>query len=174
VNHNFVYAPDDHGMIRKEKQDISFVVATGINTASTSKLMLQHSGEHHSSKDKKVTHPWICHHCKRKGHIRPFCFKLYGYPNQPRHKSRDPKKKGVKKNWTPKCNQAGLKVHTSLGTSSSDIWYFDSGCSRHMTGENIFLKNIRHCNDGYVVFGDGSKRRVQGIGNMCSDERMIS
>lgn len=61
-------------------------------------------------------------------------------------------------------------VHTSLGTSSSDIWYFDSGCSQHMTGERHFFKNIRSCNNGNVVFCDGSKGRVQGIGNMCSDE----
>lgn len=74
-------------MIRKEKQDISVTVAIGINTASTSKIMLQHSGAHHSSMNEKVTHPWICHHCKRKGHIRPFCFKLYGYPDQSGHKS---------------------------------------------------------------------------------------
>jgi hypothetical protein len=39
-----------------------------------------------------------------------------------------------------------------------------------MTGENIFFKDIRPCNDGCVVFGDGSKGRVQGIGNICSDE----
>jgi len=133
--------------------------------------MLQHSGEHHSSKNKKVTRPWVCHHCKRKGHIRPFCFKLYGYPDQSRHKSRDPEKKNVKKNWTLKSNNAGLMVHTFLGTSSSDIWYFDSGCSRHMTGEMLeMFKNIRSYNDGNVDFGDGSKGRVQGIGNMCSDE----
>jgi len=39
-----------------------------------------------------------------------------------------------------------------------------------MTGENIFFKNIRSCNDGCVFFGDGSKGRVQDIGNVCSNE----
>jgi len=46
-NRIFAYTLEDRGMIIKEKQDISFVVAIGINIASTSKLMLQHSGEHH-------------------------------------------------------------------------------------------------------------------------------
>jgi len=169
-NHNFAYTLEDHGMIRNEKQDIRVTVATGINTASTSKIMLQYSGTYHSSMNKKVTRPWICHHCNKKGHIRPFCFKLYGYPNQSGHKSRNPKKKHIKKNWIPKCNHVGLMVHTSLETSSSDVWYFDSGCSRHMAGENIFFENIKSRNDGCVVFGDGSKGRVQGMGNVGRNE----
>jgi len=61
-------------------------------------------------------------------------------------------------------------VHTSLGTSSGNIWYFDSGCSRHKTGEIDQLKDLRPCNNGSVVFGDGSKGKIQGIGNMCSDD----
>jgi len=85
---------------------------------------------------------------------------LYGYPNQSGHKSRDLEKKHVMKNWKSRCNHAWLMLHTSQGTSSSDVWYFDNGCSRHMTGENIFFKNIRPSNDGRVVFGDGSKGRV--------------
>jgi len=50
-NRNFAYTPEDHGMIRKEKQDIRVTAAIGINTTSTSKIMLQHSEEHHSSDD---------------------------------------------------------------------------------------------------------------------------
>ena len=120
--------------------------------------------------NKKMTRSWVCHHCKRKGHIRPFCFKLYGYPDQSGHKSRDHEKKKVKKNWIPKCNNVGLMVHTSLGTSSSDIRYFDNGCSQHMTGQRYFFKNITSCNNENVVFGDENKGRIQVIGNMCSDE----
>jgi len=169
-NRHFAYALEDHGMIRKEKQDISSVVATGRNIVSSKKIMLQHSEKHHYPRNKKVTRTWICHYCKRKGHIRPLCFKLHGYHDQSGHKSRDLKRKNVKKNWMPKCNNVGLMVHTSLGTSSSDIWYFDSGCSRHMIGEKYFFDNLKSSNTGNVIFGDGSKGRVQGIGNICSDE----
>jgi len=46
--------------------------------------------------------PWICHNCGRYGHIRPYCYKLYGYP-QPRDK---PKVSGkivqARKEWKPK------------------------------------------------------------------------
>jgi len=96
-NRKSAYTPEDHGMIRKEKQDISVTYAIGRNTPSTNKIILQHSGTHHGSMNKKVTHPWICHHCKRKGYIRPFCFKLYGHPDQSGHKSRDLEKKMSRK-----------------------------------------------------------------------------
>jgi len=150
-NRNSAYKREDHRTIRKEKHNVCVIEVTKINIASTSKRMSQHSGAHPRSMNTKETRSWVCHHCKRKGHIRPFCFKLYGYPNQSGHKLRDHKKKKSKKNWIPKCNNAGLMVHTSLGTSSSDIWYFDSGCSQHMTGERYFFENITSCNNGNVV-----------------------
>jgi len=141
-NRNSAYKPEDHGMIRKEKQDIRVTEAARMNIYSTSKRMLQPLKAHHRSMNIKKTCSWVCHHCKRKGHIRPFCFKLHGYPNQSGHKSRNNDNKKVKKNWIPKCNNVGLMVYTSLGTSSSDVWYFDSGCSQHMTGERDFFENI--------------------------------
>jgi hypothetical protein len=152
-NRNVAYAPEDHEMIRKEKQDIR---VTGLNSSFTRKTMLQHSGEHVNSKNKKAKHSWTCHHCKKKGHIRPFCFKLYGYPDTSSYK------------WIPKCNNAGLMALTSLGTFTSDTWYFDSGCSQHMSGEGHLVKAIRSYKKGNVVFGDGSNGRVQGVGDVCN------
>jgi hypothetical protein len=111
----------------------------------------------------------VCHHCKRKGHIRPFCFKLYGYPDQSGRKYQGSKKKS-EKILTPKRNNRVLMVQTFMRTSVSDIWYFDSGCSRHMTGEKLFLKNISSSNLENVVYGDGRRGRIQGIGNMGSDD----
>ncbi|MCI43830.1 gag-protease polyprotein, partial [Trifolium medium] len=47
-----------------------------------SKLMSQHSKRQNGTRTKGKPQPWICHYCGRKGHIRPFCFKLYGYPKR--------------------------------------------------------------------------------------------
>jgi hypothetical protein len=41
--------------------------------------------------------------------------------------------------WIPKCVNTGLIAHTSLRASSQEDWYFDSGCSRHMTGVEKYL-----------------------------------
>jgi len=142
-NMNFGYALEDHGMIRKEKHDknVKVIGPLGLYVAPTNKIMLKHSQGHQNGK--KTTRPWICHHCKRKGHIRHFCYKLYCYPKQSEHKSSEPEARNVKKEWMSKSNNVGPMVHTSQKSSSNDIWYFDSGCSRQMTRKSNYFENIR-------------------------------
>jgi hypothetical protein len=79
-------------MVRKQQQvqDVKFVSVAGTDDSTMSKPMLQHSKEHQNSKSKKIRRPWICHYCRRNGHIKPLCFKLYGYPNQSQKKAPEP------------------------------------------------------------------------------------
>ena len=37
------------------------------------------------------------------------------------------------------------------------LWYLDSGCSRHMTGDRSLFKVFKSKKGGNVTFGDGSK-----------------
>ena len=73
----------------------------------------------------------------------------------------------VKKEWRPKC--IWLITHTSLRESSSEDWYYDSGCSRHITGVDKFLENVIPYAKSYVTFGDGAKGKIVGIGNLVSE-----
>jgi len=114
---------------KKPVRNIKFVASTGTNDPTVSKHKLQYPEEHQSSKVEK-TSPY----CKKKGHIRPFCYKLYGFPQQHHQKIHKPKVTNVKKVWKPKADNMGLMAHISLRTSSREEWYFDSGYSRHMTG----------------------------------------
>ena len=50
-----------------------------------------------------------------------------------------------------------------------DDWYFDNGCSRHMTGERSYLCDYQNMPDGYVSFGDGRKGRVLVKGNLLAN-----
>ncbi|KAK2401972.1 putative mitochondrial protein [Trifolium repens] len=61
---------------------------------------------------------WVCHHCGKKGHIRPFCYKLYGYPRHWQQPKTSPRYGAGKKEWIPKCENKGLIAHTSLRASS--------------------------------------------------------
>ncbi|KEH19644.1 hypothetical protein MTR_8g465660 [Medicago truncatula] len=87
----------------------------------------------------------------------------------------------AKSTFTTICNQKCLEdwrcidnhkgkfcVDNDWETSSSDVWYFDSGCSRNITGKKYFFENLKTCDHGTVIFGDGNKGRVQGTGNICS------
>ena len=44
------------------------------------------------------------------------------------------------------------------------LWYLDSGCSRHITGDKSLFKTFEFKNGGNVTFGDGSKSQIKGKG----------
>ncbi|XP_062114816.1 uncharacterized protein LOC133827603 [Humulus lupulus] len=72
-----------------------------------------------------------------------------------------------RKQWRQKnAHTKALVVHTSLLACNSDQWYFDSGCSRHMTENKHLLTNLLSYVEGYVTFGDGSKGRIMGRGEL--------
>ena len=99
----------------------------------------------------------MCHYCKKKGHIKPFCYKLYGFSQQHHQKIQKPQGINVRKVWKPKADNVGLMAYISLRTPSKGGWYFDSGCSRHMTGIKNLLNVEKSCTNGYVTFGNGKK-----------------
>ena len=53
-------------------------------------------------------------------------------------------------------SHACLFVHTSLKVFNSCLWYLDSGCSCHMTGDKSLFKSLKEKVGEYVIFGDGS------------------
>ena len=52
---------------------------------------------------------------------------------------------------------------TALKARDSCLWYLDSGCSRHMTGNKVLFKTLFEGKIGTVTFGDGSKSVIKGI-----------
>ncbi|XP_075489616.1 uncharacterized protein LOC142528449 [Primulina tabacum] len=49
------------------------------------------------------------------------------------------------------------------------IWYFDSGCSRHMTGSKDYLTDYVELRNGHVTYGGGAKGRIAGKGTLNVD-----
>src|ERR1051325_9030882 len=129
-----------------------------------SKQMSQHWVQHqnHRNLNKKFQR-WRCHYCGRFGHIKSFCYRLHGYPNQTPYV----KPKNIKVPYTQKWKKrtAALIAHTSLRVSAKEDWYFDSGCSKHMTGNRNLLKDVKPHSVSSVTFGDGAKGEIKGIGN---------
>ncbi|XP_045792050.1 uncharacterized protein LOC123886812 [Trifolium pratense] len=143
---------------------------------------LQHPKQHHETRYKGKRRSWICHHCGRKGHIRPFCYKLYGYPNINSQPKPAPMTIPTQKEWKPKSMDmktsdvilpenkvASLIAHTSFRASSRENWYFDSGCSRHMTGISKFLVDLKSYPTTFATFGDGAKGEIVGIGKLSNN-----
>ncbi|KAK2435400.1 gag-protease polyprotein [Trifolium repens] len=131
--------------------------------------MLSHPAPHQKPVNKRKSTSLKCHYCGKYGHIKSFCYKLYGYPKkkpQPRAYHRMAR---TRKEWKPKVKVAAHIVHTSFRASSKEDWYFDSGCSRHMTGEERFLEDIKSYTSSYVTFGDGEKGQIMGVGKLISN-----
>lgn len=112
-NRNSACALKDCGIVRKQQYDRKIVTDAGTVDLTESKQMLEHPKEHLGSKTNKKPNSWVCHHCKGRGHIIPYFFKLHGQSQQPNQKP--PKKK-----WILRCVKSGLIAHTSLRASSKE------------------------------------------------------
>jgi len=42
------------------------------------------------------------------------------------------------------------------------MWYLDSGCSRHMTGDKRKIKNLKRNDQEFVTYGDNNKGKILG------------
>ncbi|GFQ07628.1 retrovirus-related pol polyprotein from transposon tnt 1-94 [Phtheirospermum japonicum] len=61
-----------------------------------------------------------------------------------------------------KCNM----IYTSLNSHVPGAWYFDSGCSKHMTGSEDLLSNIVKFQGGKVKYGGGENGQIIGRGTL--------
>nr|GEY47038.1 ribonuclease H-like domain-containing protein [Tanacetum cinerariifolium] len=60
--------------------------------------------------------------------------------------------------WRPKHNSAVKGLNSNSGNSQNNIddkGYWDSGCSRYMTGNISYLSDYEPYDGGYVSFGQG-------------------
>ncbi|XP_012841324.1 PREDICTED: uncharacterized protein LOC105961635 [Erythranthe guttata] len=165
----------------KQKEDqnrkINFV-----KQASVSQTVATVEATKHDSKKKFIP---TCFFCQKLGHIRPRCFKylklvkklvarsLYSAradyfpsPSQKPKNKIDISNRPQQKIWVEKSTSKCLSAITSLKASTTNDWYFDSGCSRHMTGVKEFLKNYQQITGGAVTFGNGKKGEVLGKGSL--------
>ena len=62
--------------------------------------------------------------------------------------------------WIRKNDLRWYVAHTALKTHNSNMWYLDSGCSRHMCGNKIFFNTVTKCDRGLITFDDDNTFRV--------------
>ncbi|KAL0544720.1 hypothetical protein IC582_019842 [Cucumis melo] len=67
--------------------------------------------------------------------------------------------------WRVKTSEKCKVAFTTIQTPV-DAWYFDSGCSRHMTGNRSFFTELEECTSVHVTFEDGAKGRIIAKGNI--------
>ncbi|XP_024010234.1 uncharacterized protein LOC112085266 [Eutrema salsugineum] len=62
-------------------------------------------------------------------------------------------------------------AYTSSQVEVAKAWYFDSGCSRHMTGNHDYFNKIKRINGGQVTFGDGGQGKILGVGSLLEESQ---
>ncbi|CAM8934179.1 unnamed protein product [Rhodiola kirilowii] len=106
-----------------------------------------------------------CFNCNQAGHLKSRCPELHNFirrMDQLHEVSRPP----MKQIWRIKQKETCLAAFNSTFLPEKQRWYFDSGCSRHMTGNPGFLTKIEWINGKTVTFGDGIEGRVVGRGTL--------
>jgi hypothetical protein len=71
-------------------------------------------------------------------------------------------RKTSKQVWIKKEDNMCLVSHTALKILDTCLWYLDSGCSKHMTGDKTLLKEVQMGKGGQITYGDGSQSKVIG------------
>jgi hypothetical protein len=66
--------------------------------------------------------------------------------------------------WIKKEGNLCLVAHIAIKILDTCLWYLDSGCSKHMTGDKTLLKEIQMSRGGKITYGDGSQSKVIGKG----------
>ncbi|XP_019172481.1 PREDICTED: uncharacterized protein LOC109167864 [Ipomoea nil] len=99
----------------------------------------------------------ICHYCQTKGHTRPECYFFYRDQRKEKYqnKSITPFTRQV---WVRKSEVICYPTIVLTASMTEAKWYFDSGCSRHMTGNVKCLMAVQP-NSGSVTYGGGQKGR---------------
>ncbi|KAH9734288.1 Integrase catalytic domain-containing protein [Citrus sinensis] len=118
-----------------------------------------------------------CYECKKPDHIRSECTLINKL-----------KKKAMVATWDDSeedsSDEEGSQEVSNLALMAigedddlnkglkkkKNKWYLDSGCSRHMTGNYAWFSSFTKIeNGGDVSFGDNSKGKILGIGNVVDD-----
>ncbi|CAM8999026.1 unnamed protein product [Rhodiola kirilowii] len=105
----------------------------------------------------------ICWYCHQMGHIKLKC-RLFLAERRTYQQRTKPRQHQV---WTPKANQTACMMACFSCCTELDSWYFDNGCSAHMTGNSQYLTHVRPVEKMWIVtFRDGGKGQVIGCGTL--------
>ncbi|CAM8905362.1 unnamed protein product [Rhodiola kirilowii] len=105
-----------------------------------------------------------CFNCNQVGHFQSKCPDLHS-PHRRMDQHHKVSRLPIKQVW--KIKQRGetcLAAFSSTFFPEKQRWYFDSGCSRHMTGNPNFLTGVERFKGESVTFRDGIEGRVLGRG----------
>jgi len=111
----------------------------------------QQSGQHHAQGQRYDKSNVQCHYCKKYGH----------YANECRNKQHDMNNRTSANFTRENISQDNLLfAYNMTETKSEDVWFLDSGCSNHMTGNIALFSKLDQSVKSQVTVGTDSKISV--------------
>nr|KYP39777.1 Retrovirus-related Pol polyprotein from transposon TNT 1-94 [Cajanus cajan] len=112
--------------------------------------ILKNKNEASKVKSKSTTSHISCNYCMKLGHSFYKCMiRKIGVPSG-------------KFVWTKKLNCDYTNIAKQI------MWYLDSGCSRHMTGDKNKFVSLQERESGTMTYGDNNKGKTLGSGTVSN------
>eukprot|EP00253_Pinus_taeda_P032692 PITA_32692 len=117
----------------------------------------QQRGQHHAQRQRYEKSNVQCYYCKKYGH----------YANECRKKHHDMSNSSSANITRENISQNNVLLACNMAeTNSEDIWFLDSGCSNHMTGNIALFSALDQNVKSEVTLGTDTKISVMGKGEV--------
>ncbi|KAI5417699.1 hypothetical protein KIW84_042350 [Lathyrus oleraceus] len=175
----------DDGAPEEDGNFMLFVKRRGKFFGKNNKSFYAKRNKHFRKKEASTsTQDVKCYEYGKQGHIKPDCLKLSkkgGFKGKKKFKNKktyvsweDNEISFSSGSESNECaNLALMASHHSDDEedevclkTTSNLWYLDSGCSKHMTGYINKFSNLALEAKDYITYGDKNKGRILGIGKV--------
>ncbi|GAU38465.1 hypothetical protein TSUD_151880 [Trifolium subterraneum] len=115
-------------------------------------------GGQKTKKDKSTIQ---CYNCNKYGHYASEC------KAPKKKKSQNTKEEAnVAQDGSTSEDDVSFMVTITDETAESMVWYFDTGCSNHMTGNKSILTDFNKCLNTRIKLANGNFIAAEGMGNV--------
>ncbi|KAG7564434.1 Ribonuclease H-like superfamily [Arabidopsis suecica] len=180
-----------YGRTEKTNRGLGYI---GREESSTGQTKFVSGGISHHTQDesrKSVFKGNGCYFCGKNGHIKIHCYKYWEKVGKLRYQRKFSWNGYKRQIWVKKIDlyptvarstaerdsgsRSGLGFRCNMALVTEECkkkspWYFDSGCSRHMTGTKDYLQDVKKIKGGKVTFGDGGHGDIRGKGKTSNAE----
>lgn len=116
-----------------------------------------------TSGEQRLKRQVTCFYCQKRGHIAKECRK-----KKKELHSHNSTEKDQKKDNTSESSAFVVEACTNelMSFASKDVWYLDSGASKHMTFRHDWFSELQPFENEYVSLGNGTTCKVMGRGTI--------